>query len=66
MNADSDDEAEWPREAIMHMKLSGGGEGKKEARAAEKNSVRKDEGAERDAGRGGWNGYDGRGYGHAI
>lgn len=65
-NADSDDEGEWPREAIMHMNLAGGSAG---AGTGGGGSERRNDAGGKsraDGGRGAWNGYDERGYGNAI
>lgn len=65
-NADSDDEAEWPKEAIMHMNLASGGapdrssNARVDARADARGNVR-DGSSSR-----GWDAYSGRGYGNAI
>lgn len=66
-NADSDEEGEWPREALIHMNMGGDrrgsgrpgvGAGSGAAAAAGNNA--------RDGGQAGWDGYDGRGYGNAM
>lgn len=52
---DDDEEADWPQEALMHMNLasaSGGGTGGGDGRGGSNH--------------GGWDGYDGRGYGSAL
>ena len=54
-NADSDDDGEWPREAILHMNMAGG-------RGGAVNGG----GHGADRGPRGWDGYDGRGYGNAM
>lgn len=59
-NADSDDEGEWPREAILHMNMGGDSRGSGRGGAVNGGV----HGA--DQGQGGWNGYDGRGYGNAM
>ncbi len=62
-NVDSD-EVEWPQEAIMHMNLAGGGtaEMRSDARVDRRGNARGGTGH----GGGGWDNYDGRGYGNAI
>lgn len=62
-NADSDDEGEWPREALMHMNL--GGERRGSGRGGGGGGGG---GSSNGSGGGqeGWNAYDGRGYGNAI
>ena len=61
-NADSEDEAEWPKEAIMHMNLASKSAPDKsiDARVDARGNVR-DGSSSR-----GWDAYSGGGYGNAI
>lgn len=61
-NADSDDEGEWPREALLHMNMAG------ERRGGARGGVGGGGGGGKggNGGQGAWDGYDGRGYGNAI
>lgn len=57
-NADSDDEAEWPKEAIMHMNFES--ENAPDRRSDARGNVR-DVSSSRD-----WDSYSGTGYGNAM
>lgn len=65
-NADSDDEAEWPKEAIMHMNLASGSAADRSSNA--RVDARVDaRGNDRDGGSSrGWDAYSGSGYGNAM
>lgn len=65
-NADSDDEAEWPKEAIMHMNLASGSASDRssnvrvDARVDARGNVRDGTSSR------GWDAYSGSGYGNAM
>lgn len=65
-NADSDDEAEWPKEAIMHMNLASGSASDRssnarvDARVDARGNVRDGTSSR------GWDAYNGSGYGNAM
>lgn len=68
-NADSDDEGDWPREAIMHMNMGGERRGSGRGGGSGAGGIAGGGGG-RGGGAGGgqvaWDTYDGRGYGNAI
>ena len=65
-NADSDDEAEWPKEAIMHMNLAIGGASDKSSNARVDARVDARGNARDGTSSRGWDSYSGSGYGNAM
>lgn len=65
-NADSDDEAEWPKEAIMHMNLASGSASDRSSKARVDARVDARGNARDGSSSRVWDAYSGSGYGNAM